>query len=366
MRIGFVVNPVAGMGGSVGLKGTDGAAVQKEALARGGKKLSPMRAGEALESIRSGGAVHEFLTCAGEMGELELKDLGMSYMVVYRPVARTTAKDTKEAARRFADEKVDLIVFAGGDGTARDLLEVVNGRTPILGIPSGVKMHSAVFALRPEDVGGIVNAFAADHSTKDADVLDVDEEAYRKGLLQVRLFGIAKVPDERAHMQSSKMVYHSGTADEEARELGQYIAETMETCTAYIVGPGSTTQAIARHLSQEKTVLGVDVFKDRRLIVRDADETALLQLLTETDKASIIVTPIGSQGFIFGRGNQQISSKVISKVGTDNVIIVATPSKLSGTPVLRVDTGDRPLDNALRGRRKVVTGYKRRKLVLVE
>jgi predicted polyphosphate/ATP-dependent NAD kinase len=354
------------MGGPVGLKGTDGEAVQREAVEKGGRKLSPLRAGEALASMRGGGATYDILTCGGEMGELGLKRLDMSHKVVYRPAARTTAEDTKEAARRFENENVDLIIFAGGDGTARDLLEIVDGRIPILGIPSGVKMHSAVFALRPEDVGGIVKAFAADHSTKEAEVLDIDEEAYRNGLLQVRLFGVARVPDERAHMQSSKMVYHSGTADEEARELGQYIAETMEPGVAYVVGPGSTTEAIAKHLGLQKTVLGVDVFKDRRLIIRDADEAALLRLVSETDKVSIIVTPIGAQGFIFGRGNQQISSRVISETGAGNVVVIATPSKLAGTPVLRVDTGDKSLDRSLRGRRKVVTGYKRRKLVLVE
>jgi len=366
VRIGFVVNPIAGMGGTVGLKGTDGADVQKEAVARGAKKLSPMKAGEALESIKSGGTVPEILTCSGEMGELELDSRGMRYRVVYRSAANTTGADTKEAARRFVAEKVDLILFAGGDGTARDLLEVVDGRIPILGIPSGVKMHSAVFALRPENVGGIVEAFASDGATKDADVLDVDEEAFREGVLRVRLFGIAKVPDEHAHMQSSKMVYHSGTADEEARELGQYVAETMETGVSYILGPGSTTEAIAQSLSQPKTVLGVDVFRDGKAIILDADEAALLRLLSETDKVSIVVTPIGAQGFIFGRGNQQISSKVIANVGADNVTVIATPSKLAGTPVLRVDTGDKSLDDALRGSRRVVTGYKRRKLARVE
>jgi len=366
VRIGFVVNPIAGMGGSVGLKGTDGTDIQKEALARGARKLSPVKAGEALESIRSSGLALEILTCSGEMGEQELKNAGFDHRVVYKAGASTTGADTKEAARRFIAEKVDLILFAGGDGTARDLLDAVDARVPMLGIPSGVKMHSSVFALMPDDVGDIVKAFASAGLTKDAEVMDVDEEAYRRGALQVRLLGTAKVPDERAHMQSSKMVYHSGTADEEARELGQYIAETMEMGVIYVLGPGSTTGAIAENLGQRKTVLGVDVFRDGKALLNDASEAALLSLLPETGRASIIVTPIGAQGFIFGRGNQQISSKVIARVGPENVTIIATPSKLAGTPVLRVDTGDKSLDEALRGRRKVVTGYKRKKLVRVE
>lgn len=366
VKIAFIVNPVAGMGGSVGLKGTDGASILKEALARGAVPVAPDRAVKALLALKSKRLDLEFITCSGKMGFDELKRAGFDAEVVYKQHGTAGAEDTRLAALEFLRHKPDLIVFAGGDGTARDLLEATGPETPMVGIPAGVKMHSAVFATTPESLGDLVESFASTGKTRDAEVMDVDEESFREGVLQAKLHGYARVPDDALHMQSSKAVYHSGGADEEAAEIGQYIAEEMLAGVHYILGPGSTTAAITKHRGLPKTLLGVDVVKDSAVVLRDATERQLLELLRRGSPARVVVTPIGSQGFIFGRGNQQISADVLRLVGSDCVCVVATPTKLRHTPVLRVDTGDSGLDLAFRGAIKVVTGYKRRKLVRVE
>lgn len=366
MKVGFLVNPIAGMGGSVGLKGTDGEETLREARRRGATEAAPQRAMRALRSIRSissDGRSIEFLTCEGWMGKMETDAVGVPAVVVYTPAEVSSGRDTQAAARIMHEHGAELIVFVGGDGTARDLLDAIGQKVPIVGVPAGVKMHSAVFAHTPEEAGEIVNSFVRQPATKQAEVMDIDEELFRKGTLKAKLFGYALVPDDPEHLQSGKSVYHSGSAEDEAEEIGQYLADTMEPGVLYILGPGSTTAHIARILGENKTLLGVDAFLDRRNILADAGEKDLLELLKEKTQAFVVVTPIGSQGFLFGRGNQQLSPRVLRAVGTKNVIVIATPSKLRDTPVLRADTGDPDLDRTLKGPTKVVTGYRRRRLV---
>ncbi|OGS43786.1 MAG: hypothetical protein A3K76_04490 [Euryarchaeota archaeon RBG_13_57_23] len=354
------------MGGAVGLKGTDGADILREAVARGAQRVSPHRAEAALRAIKDRGLEIEFATCGGEMGMAELESAGLRGRVVHIPGSPSSRTDTVRAGKAFLAENVDLILFAGGDGTARDLLDAVGSAIPLVGIPSGVKMHSAVFALTPEAAADSVEAFGKSGTTREAEVMDVDEESFREGVLQAKLFGYARVPDDTTHMQSSKMTYHSGSADDESEELGQYVAESLEKGVVYIIGPGSTTESIAGHLGLRKTLLGVDVYLDGKTLAEDASEKTILELLAQHRDARIVVSPIGAQGFIFGRGNQQISPRVIRKVGVGNIMVVSTPTKLRNTPILRVDTGDLTLDEALGGRRKVLTGYKRKKLATIE
>lgn len=365
MRAGFLVNPVAGMGGAVGLKGTDGVDTQLEAVRRGASKIAPKRAVEALKSIFPSGIRIEFSTCSGDMGADELREAGLEGEVVYEPSRPSTREDTAKAAAAFARIGVALIIFVGGDGTARDIVGAVDGTVPIVGVPSGVKMHSGVFLNRPEDLGAVLSGFEENPATAEVEVLDVDEELFRRGILQARLYGIARAPSDRARIQTGKMVYHSGTADDEAAEIGKYMADEMRDGVLYILGPGSTTAAIAKELGLSKTLLGLDAILDRRIVCSDAAESDLLRLLAEHRDVKVILTPIGSQGFFLGRGNQQISARVLRELGKENIIVVATPTKLAGTPVLKVDTGDPELDREFRGRMKVVTGYKRRRIVEV-
>ncbi len=364
MRIGFVVNPIAGMGGSVGLKGTDGDATMKEALARGARKQSPERAFWAAEGLR-GRRDLDVLTCSGEMGKDELDRAGVQSTVVFEARTNTSRDDTVDAVRTFLRKGSELVVFAGGDGTARDVLEGADRQVPIIGVPAGVKMHSAVFANSPEEIVDLLDGFLTSKQTADAEVMDVDEQSFREGVLRTRLYGYALVPDDSAHMQTGKVEYASGGATDEAQEICQYLVDAMDEGVAYIVGPGTTTAGIGEILGQDKTLLGVDVFLDRRLVLRDACEKDLISLLRRQRAARIIVTPIGAQGFFFGRGNQQISADVIGLVGRENVVVVATPTKLRHTPTLRADTGDKALDDSFTGMIRVVIGYRRRRMVRV-
>ena len=366
VKVGFIVNPIAGMGGAVGLKGTDGDLVLKEAHARRAEKVSPARAIDALAAISRKRLPVDFLACSGEMGGDELTESGIRFETVFEPGPTTSSADTIEAVRRFVSRGAELILFAGGDGTARDIIAVVGTGVPVIGVPSGVKMHSAVFAHKPEEAADLLESFENSRATREVEVMDVDEESYRRGVLQAKLYALAKVPDDVKHLQSSKAVYHSGSGDDEAEELGHFVAESMERGTYYILGPGSTTAAITKHLGEPKTLLGVDVVLDGKTVLQDASEESLLAILGKGFRAVVVVTPIGSQGFIFGRGNQQISSKVLKQVGSQNVWVIATPTKLAGTPTVRVDTGDKELDETLRGRMRVLTGYKRKKLVPVQ
>jgi predicted polyphosphate/ATP-dependent NAD kinase len=257
---------------------------------------------------------------------------------------------------------VDLIIFSGGDGTARDLYEAINGRIPVIGIPSGVKIHSSVFAISPSAAGDIAVKFIDGEITSihDSEVLDIDENAFRENRLSAKLYGFLRVPHEEALLQTSKEV--TPTSEEEnLKAIAADIIDEMETDTLYILGPGSTTRTIAEHIGVQKTLLGVDVIQNRKLILGDANENQLLEILDEK-KAKIIVTIIGGQGFVFGRGNQQISPRVIRVVGIKNILVVATPVKIAslhGRPLL-VDTGDQELDAQLSGYIRVITDYGRR------
>lgn len=365
LRIGFVVNPVAGMGGAVGLKGTDGEEVLREAVRRGARALALDRAAHALKSARPARAGLSFITCRGEMGEDAFAASGLTCEVACDHGEVTSAQDTKAAVRLFVSRRVDLVAFVGGDGTARDVLSETGDRVPIIGIPSGVKMHSAVFLNSPSEFGALLQVFGGSRAVHEAEVLDIDEGLFRSGSVHAKLYGVALTPDSSEHVQAGKRSYASGTADDEADEIAHYIADSMAPGVAYIIGPGSTTARIAKALGQPKTLLGVDVYVDRVCVRTDVSEADLLEELRMRRRAEIVVSPIGAQGFFFGRGNQQISPKVIRSVGPRKVTVVSTPSKLSGTPVLRVDTGDPALDAEFRGRVKVVTGYKRKRLAKV-
>ena len=366
--VGLIVNPVAGMGGAVGLKGSDGDEVLRRARELGAEPQALLRAARALKALNDGSPGFKLYTYPGEMGEDEAVRAGLKPNVVGEITrGRTTARDTKNAASALANLGVDLLLFAGGDGTARDIYEAIDSRVTLLGIPSGVKVHSGVYAATPEAAGRLAASYLRGEvaETRDAEVMDIDEDAFRENRLSARLYGYMRIPYAPQYLQGSK----EGGASQEPLDLEAIaadIVEEMDSGALYIVGPGSSTAPVLKQLGLEKTLLGVDVVRGGELVAKDANEKQILELL-EGSEAKIIVTVIGGQGFIFGRGNQQISPSVIRAVGKKNIIVVATPQKLAslrGRPLL-VDTGDPELDEELRGFMRVVTGYGRRTIIKV-
>ena len=362
-KLGLIVNPVAGIGGSVGLKGSDGKEIQRMALEMGAVPHAGDRAAQALERLRRVRDL-EVITYPMEMGEDAARKAGFEPTVIGSiEHGRTTAEDTRRAAREMKDLGVDLLLFAGGDGTARDIYEAVGTELPALGIPAGVKIHSAVYATNPISAGDLAALFLQGEVTslKEEEVMDIDEEAVRKGVVSARLYGYLKVPYRRSLVQSSKVESIGEEASKAA--IARDIVERMEKGCMYIIGPGTTTRAITDELGLPKTLIGVDVVMDRKLIAADANESRLLEFLDEHDGfVKIIVTPIGGQGYIFGRGNQQISPRVIERAGRENIIVVSTPGKLHalGHRPLLVDTGDPEVDRMLSGYMTVITGYNER------
>ena len=368
-RLGLIVNPVAGLGGRVGLKGSDGLEIQQKALALGAESQAVDRTIQALEVLVPFKDTLEIITYPDEMGGEPARDCGFTPQIIgsIQPGA-TTPQDTILAAKEMERLVVDLILFAGGDGTARDIFNAVAARVPVLGIPAGVKIHSAVFGINPRQAGALAGLFLKGQATRlrDAEVMDVDEEAVRAGRVSARLYGYLKVPYRRNLVQTVK----SGTSpgeNEALHAIASDIVESMHSDILYILGPGTTTWAITNRLGLEKTLIGVDVLKGHQLVAMDVNEKQLLQLLND-QSAKVIVTPIGGQGYLFGRGNQQISPRVLSGLGTgearikENLLVVSTLSKihsLNGKPLL-VDSGDPEMDQLLCGYIHVITGYKER------
>jgi len=361
-KIGILINPIAGMGGAVGLKGTDGLA--DEAKKRGAQPVAPKRAKEALLAL---GEVFDalFITASGRMGEKTLSECDLEHKVVYQSSEMSSSVDTVAACKSFLDNEADLIVFCGGDGTARDVSSVVK-KVPILGIPAGVKMHSGVFAIGPKAAADLISGYIkGDLNTRETEIVDVDEDMYRSGILETKVYDVAKTPYKPTLVQERKQIYRSDSEDEFKCQIAEFVSEFMRDGSAYIIGAGTTTGKIGKLLGIDKTLLGVDVVRYGQLLCKDASEKDLLHVLKEFNQAKIIVSPIGAQGFILGRGSQQISPEVLRKVGAENLIIVATPHKLKETPYLLVDTGDYELDKAIAGRRQVVTGYRTAQLKAV-
>ncbi len=360
IRIGLIVNPLAGIGGAVGLKGSDGDAIVAQALALGAEKRAAERVAITLEHLQPVQDFIQWFTWGGEMGEQCLRDGGFAPQVLGQPGdAHSTADDTVTAARTLRDAGVDLLLFAGGDGTARDIVRAVGTSVPALGIPAGVKIHSGVYAVHAKGAADIILQMIRGElvSVTEGEVRDIDEEAFRQGRVQARHFGELKVPAEGRYLQHVKC----GGREVEAlvlEEIAAQIADHLEADVLYIVGPGTTTKAIFDYLVLPKTLLGVDLLLNGKVVQADATEQQILEW-QQRFPSSIIVTLIGGQGHVFGRGNHQISPPVIEKAGIGNIHIVATKSKLKeleGRPLL-VDTWSEVLNQRLSGFMPVITGF---------
>lgn len=368
--LGLVVNPVAGVGGPAGLAGSDGAEVQRDAFARGASARASGRATAALELLPAGTAV---LTAAGAMGEDAARAAGVEPRIVYVPGSPTSSADTAAAARALAEAGATLVLFAGGDGTARDVAAGLEAfrlaerasasdrdetRTPAaLGIPAGVKMYSPVFAVSPRAAGGLVAAWLGGIlPVQQREVLDIDEHAMRRARVEPRLYGVLVVPYRAGRTQARKSPTPTSERDA-AIAAARGAVLRFRPGVRYLLGPGGTMADAARLLGLEKSPLGVDVVLDGRLVRRAAGEQELLDEIAK-GPAQAVVTVIGGQGFLLGRGNQQLSARVLRALGPDPLLVVAPESKLielRGSPLL-VDTGDPELDAALAGFIRVITG----------
>ncbi|MCW4028425.1 MAG: ATP-NAD kinase family protein [Candidatus Bathyarchaeota archaeon] len=366
--VGFIVNPVAGMGGAVGLKGTDGKAILQQAIQLGAKPIATQRAQTFLTELSAAKEHLKLVVGAGDMGESKAKKLGFNIQVVGEAKTETSSEDTQAIAKAIIEAGVDLLVYCGGDGTTRDIQKIVELKVPVLGVPTGVKMHSALFAVSPQAAARVAITYLwYGLPLREAEVMDIDEQEFRQGHLSAELYGYMLSPFEPHLIQGNKM--ESPTTINEVENqaaIALYLIEEMQPDVLYIVGPGTTTRTVADLLDQKKTLLGVDLFWNKKIIQKDVNEKQTLQAL-EGKASRIVVTPIGGQGFIFGRGNQQISAKVIRKVGVDNITVIATKSKLDRLVSLRADTGDSGLDEEVRQRGiRVITDYKTTQEMAIE
>lgn len=356
-RLGLIINPLAGLGGSVALKGSDG--VAKEALSLGATPKAGLRMEQALAVITPFAERLQIYTASGNMGADLAQKLGFRTEVCYQVATDTSRSDTQAAAKALMAQELDLLLFAGGDGTARDIYGVVGEHLPVLGVPAGVKIHSGVYGITPHASGLVLKQLleGALVSLMSADVMDIDEEAFRQGTVRARRYGEMTVPAEPRYIQAVKM----GGREVDELVLADIAAEVVGDMEdeLYIMGSGSTVAAVMEELGLDNTLLGVDLVQNKTLLASDLNAAQLLSA-TENQKVKLVITLIGGQGHILGRGNQQLSPELIRRIGKENIIILATKSKLKaleGRPLI-VDSGDQKLDSELSGYYRIVTGYR--------
>jgi len=359
-KLGLIINPIAGLGGSVALKGSDGEGIADKALALGAKAMANQRTLQALTILLPYLEQIQIVTVNGEMGENTARQLGFETQLIYQTDSEvTTALDTENAVDAMLAHGVDILLFAGGDGTARNVCHVVGDSFPVLGIPAGCKIHSGVYAVTPKAAGRVVEKMVTNQlvTLTDADVMDIDESLFRDGVVKAKRYGEMQVPCELRYVQAVKS---GGKESDELvlQDIAAHVINQMED-ELYIIGSGSTTAFLMEELGLENTLLGVDLVQDQSLVASDVTENELWSHIQQAESVKLVITLIGGQGHIFGRGNQQLSPRVIRAVGIDNIIIIATKNKLSALDArpLIVDTGDSELDNELSGYMSITTGY---------
>ena len=345
LKIGLLVNPIAGMGGKVGLHGTDDLLLQR-AKDLGAKVVSTERTHRAIKSLLPQASKISFFAPAGKMGAEVLEAFNLSFELVGEGSGlETTSADTQSAALAFMAEGVDVILFAGGDGTARDIFSVVGGSIPILGIPAGVKMRSGVFANYPEEAAEIVlDAIASIESGKElvfanTEILDLTDS--QLDYSQSHFFGSAKTFSAPSKITSPK-VNSNASSDVALAELAKHLAAEISNDRLYFFGPGRSAKLILNELGvtdSNHSLAGVDALFNGELIGKDLDESQLLELINSHSKVKapfIFLGVIGGQGFLLGRGNQQLSHEVMSRIGADNSFVLASASKMTGTVPTRL------------------------------
>ena len=367
MRIGLVVNPVAGLGGAAGLKGTDGPGMAAEALRRGARPEAGPRARRALARLAERVPDAALVLAPGPLGADWAEGLGLKTRVFDLGPQSGTARDTRAAVAAMGS--VDLVAFAGGDGTARDVAAALPPGAAMLGIPCGVKMHSSVFALSPEAAGALL----ADLTTAPArigwddaaEVMDIDEAALRAGRIAPRLYGHARAPAARGRMQAAKGA-PLGDAGAALEGAARAVAAEMDPEALYVIGPGTSAGAVTRAAGHAPTLLGIDALRAGRIVARDATGPEL-QRIAAACPVRIVLGVTGRQGFLLGRGNQQVGPALLARAGREGLIVLASEAKLAALaePRLWIDTGDPALDAALVGYVRVHTGPGRETLMRI-
>lgn len=361
--LGLIINPISGMGGTVGLKGTDGNDILNKAILLGAKPNAANRTRDFLDHLKSITTKIKFITCPKYMGEFVFKDYDFEHEIIHDPIFRdykkiydTSKKHTKRVAERFLKIKdLKLILFVGGDGTARDIQEVIKTKIPCLGIPAGVKIYSSVFAMNPQKAASLVLQFLWDEiPLEEREVIDINEKKYRQGILESKLYGYLLTPFYPEYSQYSKMNTPDFDVDNQER-IAKYVIKYLEDDIIYILGPGTTVKAITDQLNLNKSLLGIDLLLNKEIIASDVNENEILNYIKKK-KFKVIISPIGQQGFILGRGNLQISPEILQKLSPKDIIIISTKYKIQNIPnqTLKVDTRDPNIDKNLKGLYKVI------------
>jgi predicted polyphosphate/ATP-dependent NAD kinase len=356
-RIGLIVNPTAGAGGRVGLHGTDGRERYAEAVRRGGAPASAPRAARALRRLNLGPDV-SMVAAPGVMGADVAASCGIAARSLNQQLPAdgpTTAADTRAAARLLAEAGVDLLVFAGGDGTARDIVQAVGTSLPMVGIPAGVKMRSGVFGTSPEAAADLVSDYLSrtDRPWAEAEILDAADDG-----LSTEFYGLAAVPGTGGSRLAGPKSFGFAGSPAELAALCGAVAADLEPGTLYLFGPGSTTAGVLRQLDVEGTPLGVDAILNGQLIGADLTEEGIAGLMDRNVATRLVLGVIGGQGFLLGRGNQQLGPAVLARLRPADLMIIATAAKLAGLSPARllIDAGDEIAFDGLCGYHRVRTG----------
>ena len=366
-RVGLIVNPDAGLGGRLGFKGSDGRAA--EARAAGAEDRSGPRMRQALERCGNRLEDVEIDSCSGRMGSDWVPG---EHTIVYDTPVTTSADTTRDAVAILCEADIELLLYAGGDGTTRDIIEALpNSELPVIGVPGGVKMHSGCFAASPNAAAEVLIAWLeGDLLLARTEVMDLDEDVYRQGSWSVRMYGEAMMPASPRWMQGAKMRVQATEEDEVLEALGEHIAEVLVADSKRLIiwGSGGTLRTIAEGIGFAPTLLGIDATLGKEQVGTDLNEESLLELIKEhDDDCTLLVSPMGGQGFLLGRGNLQLSPDVLRAIGIDTVLGVVTPAKMLTVAHLRIDTGDHDLDLQFQAKKyvKVLQGYRTTRLMRV-
>ena len=364
MRLAVVVNPDAGLGGKLGFKGSDGRAA--EARAAGAQDRAGPRMRICLEKLAelARGPI-EILAWDGRMGGDWIPG---EYTSTGKTPETTDATSTSEFIKAHSP---DLFLYAGGDGTTRDIVEALGEREiPLVGVPGGVKMHSGCFATTPKAAAEVVwSFFTGDLMVARTEVMDLDEEVYRKGEWKVRMYGEAFTPASPRWMQGAKEQVQRESEEETLEAMSSHVANLVEENPDLMLvwGSGGTLRQMCKQNGHESTLLGIDIQHAGKMY-NDLNENGLLEIINQHQgEIKLLLSPMGGQGFLIGRGNLQLSPDVLRAIGTDNILGIATPAKLLGLNELRIDTGDEDLDAEIRGKKylKVLQGYRTTRVIRV-